>query len=64
MIVVVDMQIEPAARCGVVATKHKLRQLHHTTLLLDQESLLLKISLKAFCSTKTTKTTKIKNYWR
>jgi hypothetical protein len=64
MTVVVDMQIGTGTRCVMVTIEHKLRQLHHRKILLDQESLLPEISLKAFCSTKSTKTTKIKTEWR
>jgi hypothetical protein len=48
------MQIERVLHCGCVAKMSKVKLPYHRTLFFDQEILLLKISLKAFCSTKTT----------
>jgi hypothetical protein len=60
MTVEVDMQIKAVPHFDVLATNQKIKILLHRTLFNVQESHLRKISLKAFCSTKTRATTKNK----
>jgi hypothetical protein len=56
----VEMQIKAVAHFDVLVTKQKMKILLHRTLFCVQESHLRKISLKAFCSTKTRVRTKNK----
>jgi hypothetical protein len=56
----VDMQIKAVPHFDVLVTKQKIKILLHRTLFCVQESHLVKISLKAFCSTKTRVTAKNK----